>query len=243
MSVQSRLPAVRPPAVRPAFTLIEVLVVAAIIALLISILLPSLARARNQARSTVCLSYLEQQGKAAYLYAHETKGFFPSCQFDAIERIPKGTRRLLTRMIKNAAEIYYCPSNTVRPWTVANFALNYPDTTNDGRIRYWWVANPHPQQAEAFHDLNKNGTNKDEYVTKIEQKFAYRIALATDQSRQAATGWYFFHGRGQGLPPNQTDTKGLADSWKNTLYADGHAESVKAFMVIPRWGKTNFAGW
>lgn len=42
------------------FTLIEVLVVVAIIALLIAILLPSLAAARNQARSAVCGSNLRQ---------------------------------------------------------------------------------------------------------------------------------------------------------------------------------------
>lgn len=54
-----------------AFTLIELLVVVAIIALLISILLPSLAKARAQARTTLCLSRIAQFGKAMYLYCQD----------------------------------------------------------------------------------------------------------------------------------------------------------------------------
>ncbi|HOB74951.1 MAG TPA: prepilin-type N-terminal cleavage/methylation domain-containing protein [Phycisphaerae bacterium] len=59
------------------FTLIEVLVVVAIIALLVSILLPSLAKAKEQARSTVCSSSISQIGKACGMYTTEQKEWIP----------------------------------------------------------------------------------------------------------------------------------------------------------------------
>jgi prepilin-type N-terminal cleavage/methylation domain-containing protein len=53
---------------RKAFTLVEVLVVVAIIAMLVAILLPSLNRAREQARSAVCLANLRTLGVACHGY-------------------------------------------------------------------------------------------------------------------------------------------------------------------------------
>jgi prepilin-type N-terminal cleavage/methylation domain-containing protein len=59
------------------FTLIELLVVIAIIALLMAILLPSLRKARNQARAVVCQSNLKQWGTTFAVYLEENSGRFP----------------------------------------------------------------------------------------------------------------------------------------------------------------------
>ncbi len=61
------------------FTLIELLVVVAVIAVLISILLPSLNKARRQAKRTVCASNLHQLGLGMTQYTSENEDWFPSC--------------------------------------------------------------------------------------------------------------------------------------------------------------------
>jgi prepilin-type processing-associated H-X9-DG protein/prepilin-type N-terminal cleavage/methylation domain-containing protein len=62
---------------RPAFTLVELLIVIGIIALLISILLPAMSQARHSARTVICASNLRQIGLGLQLYVNENEGFFP----------------------------------------------------------------------------------------------------------------------------------------------------------------------
>jgi prepilin-type N-terminal cleavage/methylation domain-containing protein/prepilin-type processing-associated H-X9-DG protein len=62
------------PTPRPAFSLVELLIVIAIIAVLLALLLPVLARARRAARATACLASLHQWGQAYRLYANANRG-------------------------------------------------------------------------------------------------------------------------------------------------------------------------
>ena len=59
------------------FTLIELLVVISILAILVSILLPSLTKARHQAKLAVCASNLSQNGKSMMIYANNNNHKYP----------------------------------------------------------------------------------------------------------------------------------------------------------------------
>lgn len=65
------------------FTLIEILVVVAIIALLISILLPSLKRAREQARMISCAANMRTCGQAVAIYTSGNADWMPYLGKDA----------------------------------------------------------------------------------------------------------------------------------------------------------------
>jgi len=67
--------------VRSAFTLIELLVVISIISLLISILLPSLSRARAQAKGVHCLARLKEFGVAIASYEVNSQGVLPPARW------------------------------------------------------------------------------------------------------------------------------------------------------------------
>ena len=59
------------------FTLIELLVVIAIIALLVSILLPSLNKAKDLAKASVCMGNLYHVGLAVPMYVNDENGWLP----------------------------------------------------------------------------------------------------------------------------------------------------------------------
>jgi prepilin-type N-terminal cleavage/methylation domain-containing protein len=128
-------------------------------------------------------------------------------------------------------------------------------STASVRIKYWWVGNPYrpsglivPPDSDGFvqfHDSDNDGSRRDEYMCKVNEKHADEIVIATDQTRQvnAATGWTFFHGTRRNVGQGNTDASTLQSSWKNNLYGDGHVDRRRPDEVKLRWGAANPAAW
>lgn len=109
---------------RPAFTLLEVLVVVGIIALLVAILVPSLTRARRQARTVVCSAQLHQLGVATESYMVENACYPPHKW-----RTPTGENERWPAAVAayiRSEEVQVCPD--VPDWSVGrnnSYGYNY----------------------------------------------------------------------------------------------------------------------
>src|SRR4051812_37630541 len=62
---------------RRAFSLVELLIVIGVIAILIGLLMPTVARARESAQRTACLSNMRQLAGGFIQYCADNRGFFP----------------------------------------------------------------------------------------------------------------------------------------------------------------------
>lgn len=151
-----------------AFTLIELLVVISIIALLLSILMPSLQKAKEQARKVICSSRMHQVGIAVTMYAgdysHKMPPFISGMTYKPISSyghyiatpggpgflIKQGLGLLLEgdvladidpKSYLATTEMLFCPADKIRRPTRENgsgWALDPPYNMNQYYYAGYW---------------------------------------------------------------------------------------------------------
>ena len=114
------------------FTLIELLIVVGIIAVLLSLLLPSLSRAREQARQIQCLNNLRQIGVGVRLYLQSNRDYAPWVDNWVYWWQNRPDPTVVTGAIPQAmgghvpASTFICPSDDLATHPVAQHNQQYP---------------------------------------------------------------------------------------------------------------------
>lgn len=118
---------------RPAFSLVELLVVVAILAMLIGLLLPAVQSARSAARQTQCRSNMRQLGLAVLMFCDSNNGKFPLLAYhnnDDSEQneLQKSWIATLQPYLESVDQVRFCPEDSDgvegRIPTATSFAMN-----------------------------------------------------------------------------------------------------------------------
>ena len=234
------------------FTLIELLVVVAIIGILASMLLPSLAKARESAKTAVCKSNMKQIGLAIGTYAtdHDDAivmagyGFantLGNSNYLDAPKVDKFDNNLDKQVETNSA--FFCPSGkTDRISTHAiSGQWDYLDLDESQRP---WRSGDHSRGGKGGHDVWYGiigSTGPDGSANSDWRLNSWRVDnadelwpnynLIEDQSRaltlhDGAHHMHTFKGTGGRIAPRHMGTKKT-----NTLFYDGHASTYSFTKV------------
>jgi len=232
---------------KKAFTLIELLVVIAIIALLISILLPSLSRARELSKRTVCSANLRGIGQAMYIYAQDDPQVFPTIgprQAQSVVRVFGQTARTapvpptgnhMDRGPMNPEILVTgTPSPTVDMWTVIRAnnttpkqficpsTIDTPDPAQDTTVYYdflHWNFLSYSYQNQHDTDRRVIGTSSEPNIPFMGDANPYGKGGEPGQAGNLGTD-RISPFRGNSV--NHTNREG-----QNILFQDGHVDFEK----------------
>jgi prepilin-type N-terminal cleavage/methylation domain-containing protein/prepilin-type processing-associated H-X9-DG protein len=228
------------------FTLIELLVVVAIIALLISILVPSLARAKRNAKRAVCASNLHQIGLAIPAYAQDNGDWCLDAVWQYVDE---------NGIIQDYNLVWLWGGEKGKDWPnlPAHRRLMYPYVypefflcPEDRMQRDYWPSDPNSDY-QTIHEATGtsyplNGYNWDGFANMersfgrlgiIGRKFTHITNLKCVFTGDAVMDEYF----GDCDPPPWGPNPGAGlrwhddnEPWANLLFVDG---SVRYVLITP----------
>lgn len=221
---------------RAAYTLVELMTVVAILAALLALVLPSLSRAREEARRTLCMTNEHNIGQAFYIYARTPPETFPCIA--AVTGLPPSSategqfRMFFSSDRTMAPPTTGIPSPTVDMWAVVrtNLALpkqfncpstvDMPDPAVDTTVYYDFFGSGNLSYAYQYqHDPNRQ-------VIGVTSEATFPVLADANPYLKGGVGATLSDDRvsgARGNSVNHTNREG-----QNVLFQDGHVDFERA---------------
>jgi prepilin-type N-terminal cleavage/methylation domain-containing protein/prepilin-type processing-associated H-X9-DG protein len=240
-----------------AFTLIELLVVIAIIALLLAVIVPSLQKAKDYARRTLCMSNARQTGLGLKVYTQNNRdelipmrnqdgaiettlpmpwegvvSYSPTYTGPSSKPLPMHLAMLYDLNLIENPEVFYCPS---QPRNGSYPIPYYYDFYTDNGSRQWGSFFPTPPDAGSGHVWVRTSFNYWTYGKKRMTQLHASQPLVVDNLQE----WEVIPHRQGRVSPTLDAANGVPNPRAvplgvTALFADGHVSFCTGGDIFDR---------